>query len=335
MTDNLLPFEKKEREIIIKKKAKTDEKFGCDPDKRPIKQLLDLGIININKPKGPTSHQVSSYVQGILKIKKSGHSGTLDPQVTGVLPVALGRGTRIVQTLLPAGKEYICLMHLHKTVDKEKLGQTIKQNFIGKIKQMPPIKSSVKRQWRFRNIYYIKILEIDGPDILFRIGCEAGTYIRKLCHDLGQKLGTGAHMAQLVRTKAGPFKEKEMITLQDLHDALWFYENEQNEKFLRHCIKPIEFAVQHLPKVWILDTTVESLCHGVNLKIPGIVKLHSGIEKDQKIAVMTLKDELVALGTAKMSTKEMQEKDKGIVCTTDKVFMEEKTYPKITQTRRV
>ena len=322
-----LPFDHIHREILIKKKAKSDEKFGCDPYRRPVEELINYGIINLDKPKGPTSHQVSAYVQQILKIDKAGHSGTLDPKVTGVLPVATGRATRIVQTLLIAGKEYITLMHLHKDVSEEEIRKAC-DAFVGKIRQLPPLKSAVKRDWRYRKIYYLDILEIDGKDVLFRVGCQAGTYIRKICHDIGVKLG-GAHMAELRRTKAGPFNEDSLATLQDLADAYWYYKNDGSEKFIRKVINPVEYAILHLPKIWVLDSTVNSLCHGANLHVPGIAKIHSEIQVDETIAVMTLKDELVALGTANMISKDIIKEEKGFAVNINKVFMLPGTYPKI------
>lgn len=326
-TQSLLPFEQVKRKVLIKRKAKTDEKFGTNPDKRPVDVLINYGVINLNKPKGPTSHQASAYAQKILKIKKAGHSGTLDPKVTGVLPLAIGRATRIVQTLLPAGKEYICIMHLHKEVTEKHLKKVIEQ-FIGKIKQLPPIKSAVKRRLRERKVYYIDILELEGQDVLMRIGCEAGTYIRKLCHNIGEKLKTGAHMAELIRTKAGPFNNKNMFTLQDLADAFWYYKEKKNEKFIRTVIRPIEEAVSHLPKIWILDSAVDTLCHGSDLKVPGVVKVEEGVELEQAIAVMTLKGELVAVGKVKMMPKDIMKEERGIAVSINKVFMEPDTYPK-------
>ncbi|MEM4263749.1 MAG: RNA-guided pseudouridylation complex pseudouridine synthase subunit Cbf5, partial [Candidatus Woesearchaeota archaeon] len=295
MQKNLLPFEAVQRKILVRKESETDLRYGCSPDNRPVNVLINYGIINLNKPKGPTSHQVSDYVQKILHIDKAGHAGTLDPGVTGVLPVATGRATRIVQALLPAGKEYVAIMHLHKPVPLEELKNTLNE-FVGRIKQLPPIKSSVKRQVRERNIYYLEIIEVEEQDVLFRIGCQAGTYIRKFCHDVGQKLGTGAHMAELVRTKAGPFNADDMITLQDLADAYWYWKNECNEDLIRKCIKPVEAGIVHLPKIWVMDNAVDPLCHGAVLNVPGISKLNTEINKDDTVAVMTLKDELVALG---------------------------------------
>ncbi len=242
------------------------------------------------------------------------------------MPTALGKATRIVQTLLTAGKEYIGIMHLHKEIEKKILKETIKKYFTGKIRQLPPIRSAVRRLERTREIYYFDILEIEGQDVLFKVGCEAGTYIRKLCSDLGGKLGIGAHMAELRRTKAGPFTEETLSTLQDLIDAFHYYKNENNEKYIRKIIQPVENAVAHIPKIWVLDTTVESLCHGTDLKIPGISKLNDKIEKDDIVAIMSLKDELIALGTAKENSKGILEKDKGMVVKTEVVFMKPGIY---------
>jgi len=314
-------------EVLIRKESHTDEQYGCHPNKRDIQTLLNYGIVNINKPSGPSSHQVSAYLQEILHLQKSGHSGTLDPGVTGVLPIALGRATRIVQTLLPAGKEYVALMHLHHEVELERLRKTL-DSFTGQITQLPPIKSAVKRQERKRNVYYIDVLEIDGQDVLYSVGCQAGTYIRKLCHDMGVRLGVGAHMAELIRTKAGPFDESSMVTLDDLRDAYHYYKEEGKEKFLRQCVFPVEERIPHMAKVWIFDTTVEPICHGTDLMVPGISKMHGEIRKGQNVAIMTLKDELVALGTAQLDGREMLA-EKGLAVRTEKVFMEPGTYPRL------
>lgn len=328
MEDCLMPFEKTKREIFVKRPAESSDKYGCFPDKRPTEKLINFGIVNIDKPKGPTSHQVSAYTQMILNIDKGGHSGTLDPRVTGVLPVALGGATRVVQVLLLAGKEYIAIMHLHKLVPEAEVRKVCSE-FVGKIKQLPPIKCAVKRQWRFRKIYYIEVVEVDGQDVLFRVGCQAGTYIRKLIHDMGQKMGCGAHMAELRRTKVALFNESTLTTLQELKDAYHYYKEENNDKLLRKHVMPIEQAVEHLAKIWVLDSTVESICHGVDLKVPGIAKVESDIQVEDVVAIMSLKGELVAVGIAKMISKDMIKEEKGLAIRTDKVFMEPGTYPRI------
>jgi H/ACA ribonucleoprotein complex subunit 4 len=328
MDTNQLPFEKIKRTILTKKVSQTSDKYGNQFDNLPIEELLKYGIINLDKPKGPTSHQVSDYLKKIIGVSKAGHSGTLDPKVSGVLPTAIGRATRVVQCLLTSGKEYITLMHLHNDVSEKQIRKACNE-FIGKIRQLPPIKSSVKRQLRYRKIYYLEILEIKGQDVLFKVGTQAGTYIRKLVHDIGQKIGCGAHMAELRRTKAGPFREDTLVTLQDVSDALHFYKEEGNEKYLRKIIQPIENGVQHLAKVWIMDSTVDTLCHGASLKIPGIVKVESDIQVDDPIAIMTLKNELVAFGKALMISKEMISNERGIAMIANKVFMLPGVYPKI------
>jgi H/ACA ribonucleoprotein complex subunit 4 len=321
---NELPFEKIDRKVLVKKEAETDETKGCFPDSRPVETLIHHGVINLNKPSGPTSHLTTDYVKKILNLKRAGHGGTLDPAVTGVLPIALDRSTRIVQALLPAGKEYICLMHIHKEVPEDKI-RKVMDEFLGKITQLPPKKSAVKREKRQRNVYYLDILDIQGKEVLFKMGCQAGTYVRKLCSDFGEKLSIGAHMAQLIRSKAGPFKLENSATLQDLQDAYSFYK-EGDEIEIRKVILPIEFAVSHLKKVWIFDSAIPNICNGSELYAAGISKLDDNIEKEELIAMMSLKDELVGLGISKMESEEMLNINQGVAVKTSKVFMERGIY---------
>jgi H/ACA ribonucleoprotein complex subunit 4 len=309
----------KSKQIFVKKKEVG--MYGKPAQEKTTEELLKYGIVNIDKPKGPTSHQTSDHVKKILKIGKAGHSGTLDPQVTGVQPIAFGKATRITQFFLTAPKEYVCIMHLHKDIDEKVLKEGISK-FIGKIRQLPPIKSAIKRQLRTREIYGLEIIEIDERDVLFKVKCQAGTYIRKLCHDIGQELGTGAHMAELRRTKAGPFGEEDsLVTLNDLADAYHFYKEEKDDKFLRYCIQPIENTLKHLSKCWIFDTTIKSLTHGRDLAIPGISKLES-FRKGETIAILTLKGELVAIGESLMSAVEINTNNKGLAVDIQKVFMD-------------
>lgn len=322
----LLPFEKAEKKILIKKQAETSDKFGKRPEQRTVLELLDSGIINIDKPSGPTSHQVSAYLKQILETSKTGHSGTLDPKVTGVLPIAIGMGTRVVDSLLSAGKEYVALMHIHENVPDQKIVEAC-NSFVGRIKQLPPVKSAVKRQERWRKIYYLSILDIKGQDVLFKVGCQAGTYIRKLIHDIGKKLGAGAHMTELRRTKAGPFNENSLSTLYDVKDAMVFLKKGDDSHF-KKIIMPIEKGVEHLPKIWVFDTTVNSIAHGANLKVPGISKLET-FDVNETVAVMTLKDELIATGATRMSSRQVMKENKGVVLKLSQVFMRPGVYPKM------
>ncbi len=322
---NKLPFEQIEREILVKKESVTNEEYGKRPEQRTIKELLESSVICLNKLDGPSSHQVADYLKRILKVEKVGHGGTLDPGVTGVLPTSVGKATKVMEALLKAGKEYVCVMHLHNPIPQSKIHKSSKE-FIGKIMQLPPVKSAVKRQLREREIYYLEILEIKNQNVLFKVGCQAGTYIRTLCVNWGKALGTNAHMQELVRTKAGPFNENEWYSLQDIKDAFTLYE-EGDEKELKKILKPVEFAVQHLARVWLTDSAVDTICHGANLSIPGISRLNSKIEKNDMVALFTLKDELIAIGTSLMMSEDILKSEKGLAIKTFRVFMDPEVYP--------
>ncbi|MBI5797974.1 RNA-guided pseudouridylation complex pseudouridine synthase subunit Cbf5 [Candidatus Woesearchaeota archaeon] len=320
------PFEKRKFEIYKRTEGSTNSQYGKRPEDRSIEELLNYGLIILNKPQGPTSHQVTDTVKQILHLEKAGHSGTLDPNVTGALVIALGKSTRVVEALLKAGKEYVCLMHIHEPVEEKKIRDAFK-DFLGKIQQMPPMKSAVKRQLRTREIYYLDILEIQGQDVLFRVGCQAGTYIRTICVDMGRRLETKAHMQELVRTKVSTFTDQEWISLHDLKDA-WVAYEEGNDAVLKQIIHPIERAVDHMKKLWLIDTAVDTICHGAFLSVPGIAKLESDIELNDQVALLTVKGELVAIGTAKMNAQNMWKQQKGIAIVDNKVFMSRGIYPK-------
>ncbi|MHC1604850.1 MAG: RNA-guided pseudouridylation complex pseudouridine synthase subunit Cbf5 [Candidatus Methanofastidiosia archaeon] len=313
--------------IIELSEARTSPKFGCAPTKRSIIELIENGIIVIDKTKGPTSHEIVAWIKNIMEVEKAGHSGTLDPKVTGLLPVALKNGTKVLKNLLGTGKEYVCLMHIHDEVEKEKIVESIKL-FEGVIYQRPPVKSAVKRQVRKREIYSIEILEMRKKDVLMRINCQAGTYIRKLVYDIGMVMGCGANMAELRRTRVGSFTERDVVTLQGLSDAYYFWREENEEKPLRKILFPIERAVYHLPRVWIRDTAIDAVCHGADVAMPGIVRLEESVQKNHNVAVFSLKEELVAIGTAIVDAKAIQKKKEGFVVKTRRVIMKDGTYPR-------
>ncbi len=305
----------------------SDPKFGTPPLKRTIADILQLGIINLDKPANPTSHEVTAWVKQILGIKKAGHGGTLDPAVTGCLPIALGRATRALQVLLLAGKEYICVMKAHAPVTEEYLN-LILNHFRGKIYQTPPVRSNVKRRLRVRTIYEIELCEHIEPYLsLIRIKSEAGTYIRKLVNDIGLLLGSGSHMVELRRTKTGPFSEETCITLQELRDAWYYYKEEKNDSYIKKIIQPIENICVDLPKIFIRDSAIDAICHGASLTLPGVVRVTGGIEKNSIIAIFSMKEELVAFAKSNFTTKKILEKTTGICAEPYAVFMAKNTYP--------
>lgn len=314
-------------DILYKSKDKTSSRYGKKPEDRNLDELLQKGIVNIDKPRGPTSHEVTSWVKKILGISKAGHSGTLDPNVSGVLPVTLGKATKLVKLLMTSNKEYVCTLHLQKDVSKNDLMRILKE-YEGILYQKPPVKSAVKRRVRTRKIHYLTPIEIEDKDVLMRVGCDAGTYIRKLCHDMGLSLGCGASMEELRRTKTGVFGEESTIRLQDLLDAKVFSMEENSEGILKKCIAPYEIVLGPLKKIWIKDTAVEALCQGSMLTVPGVSKLQSGISKGDTVAIMTLKNEAVAVSKVEMNSEEILKKDKDIVAKPLTVLMETGTYPR-------
>jgi H/ACA ribonucleoprotein complex subunit 4 len=238
----------------------------------------------------------------------------------------LESATKVVQTLLPAGKEYVCAIRLHGDVPEDKFRNVVSE-LVGPIYQRPPLRSSVRRRLRIREIYYIELKEMEARNGLLRVGCEAGTYIRKLCHDIGEILGCGAHMKELRRTRTGPFREDTLANLYDVVDAYHFWKEDGDESFLRRVIQPMEKALEHLPKMFIRDSAVDSICHGANLTVPGIVKLESETAVGSLVTIFTLKNEAVALGSAKMSSEEIYSSNHGIAVEVDRVLMEPGTYP--------
>ncbi|MDR2623091.1 MAG: RNA-guided pseudouridylation complex pseudouridine synthase subunit Cbf5 [Methanobrevibacter sp.] len=317
------------KEIVVKSKSKTNPEYGNIPAKRPIIEYLDKGVINLDKPHGPTSHEIDSWVKIVLNLEKTGHGGTLDPKVTGVLPIGLNSATRVMQLLSLASKEYVSMMTLHDEVEEERI-HNIFNEFQGKIYQIPPIKSAVKRELRVRNIYGGEILEISKRNVLFKIDCEAGTYVRTYCRDIGEALGVGAHMAELRRVRVGPFDEhNNLITLQDLTDAFYYWKEENKELYLRNAVIPMEKATEHLPKVIIKDSAVEAICNGANLASGGINALSPEIKKYQRVIIESMKGELVASARSLFSFEEIIISDSGIVFDTEKVFMKPGVYPQM------
>lgn len=316
-----------EERFYVKEECETDEKYGCNPFKRPIQDYVRKGFVCIDKPMGPSSHEVVVWVRKILEVNKTGHTGTLDPRVTGVLPIMIEHATKLVQILQGSEKEYVCLMRLHGDVKRKEIERVMKM-FEGKIYQRPPLKSAVKKRLRVREVKKIEILEIEGRDVLFKVTTEAGTYIRKLCTDIGEVLGCGAHMQELRRTRTGIFTEEMSYTLQDLLDAYVFWKEEEEEMYLRQIVKPMELAVTDIPKVVIKDTAVDAICHGADLTARGVCYIEKNVKKGKRVAIFTLKGELVALGNAKMNAEDILRASRGVVVEVTRVIMERGVYPR-------
>ncbi len=294
-----------------------------DADKdAPLHLWNHAGIIVIDKPRGPSSHQVAAWVGKMLGCQV-GHAGTLDPQVSGVLLVMLGNAVRLAPLLLKHDKEYICLMRLHGDVDKNRIEQ-IGAEFTGRIYQRPPRKSAVKRVLRIRTIQKLDILDSDGRLVLFRVQCDAGTYIRSLCHHMGLALGVGAHMVELRRTRSGAFSEQEMHTLHDVRDACCAVK-EGNHMVLSSIILSVDAAVPDLATVIIRDTAIDAICRGAVLAGVGVISCDE-FKKDQTVAVLSQKKEFICLGRALVPSTSFKPGDTGLVIAPSTVFLPPGTY---------
>jgi tRNA pseudouridine55 synthase len=256
------------------------------------------GFLNVNKPKGMTSHDVVDEIRKLVGKKKVGHTGTLDPEATGVLPLAIGRATKIIQ-FLEGGKGYRATMRLGITTDTQDMTGK------GKIEQIPPMVSAVKvkgerlyklaregkeveRPRRTVEIYGLDPLDYEPPDITFEVSCSGGTYIRTLCHDIGKALGCGACLKDLIRTKSSIFTLKESHSLEELKRM------PNLERFLVSMNK----ALVHLPRVRVNEKTKESLLHGGPIGTSGIQELSSPVKKGELVRVHNTKESLLAIAKA-------------------------------------
>ncbi len=306
----------------------TDDKYGYYPFNRPVKILFDYGLILIDKPAGPTSHEIASWVKRILNIDKSGHSGTLDPGATGLLPMGLGEGTKALSILLLGPKEYFSLARVHSNYTRKSI-EKILLDFHGDIYQRPPQRSSVKRMTRIRRIYELEYVEDHEKLILLRILCQAGTYIRKLIYDIGEVLGSGATMVELRRTRVSNFFERDgLVKLHDLYNAFYLYKEKNDEEKIRNLVRPIEICFNDVPSVIIRDTAVDALCHGAPLAIPGITQLSPKIQKGDLVGIYTLKGEIVGLAQSLMNIDDIISQKSGISFTMKRLIMKPNTYPK-------
>ncbi|CAA0837455.1 H/ACA ribonucleoprotein complex subunit 4 [Striga hermonthica] len=304
---------------------------GYSPLKRPLAEYIKYGILNLDKPANPSSHEVVAWIKRILRVEKTGHSGTLDPKVTGNLIVCIDRATRLVKSQQGAGKEYVCVARLHSKVPEVSKVARALETLTGAVFQRPPLISAVKRQLRIRTIYESKLLEydVDRHLVVFWISCEAGTYVRTLCVHLGLLLGVGGHMQELRRVRSGILGEKDnMVTMHDVMDGQWVYDNSRDETYLRRVIMPLEVLLTSYKRLVVKDSAVNAICYGAKLMIPGLLRFENDIEVGEEVVLMTTKGEAIALGIAEMTTAVMATCDHGTVAKIKRVVMDRDTYPR-------
>ncbi|XP_044746218.1 H/ACA ribonucleoprotein complex subunit 4 [Coccinella septempunctata] len=305
---------------------------GSSPLRRDIDEYIKAGVINLDKPSNPSSHEVVAWIKRILRVQKTGHSGTLDPKVTGCLIVCIERSTRLVKSQQSAGKEYEAVFKLHSAVEgglaRVKRGL---ESLQGALFQRPPLISAVKRQLRVRSVFESKLNFYDENKNIgaFWVSCEAGSYIRTMCVHLGIRLAVGAQMLELRRVRSGIQTESDdMATLHDVLDAQWLYDNHKDESYLRRVIKPLEILLTGHKRVIVKDSAVNAICYGAKILVPGILRYEDGIEMDEEIVIVTTKGEAICLAIALMTTSTIASCDHGVVAKIKRVIMERDSYPR-------
>ncbi len=304
---------------------------GMSPLKRALGEYTKYGVMNLDKPANPSSHEVVAWIKRIMRVEKTGHSGTLDPKVTGCLIVCIDRATRLVKAQQGAGKEYVGIVRLHSAIeDISVLGRAI-ETLTGALFQRPPLIAAVKRQLRIRTIYESKLIEYDPIRHLgiFWVSCEAGTYVRTLCVHLGLLVGTGGHMQELRRVRSGIMSENDnLCTMHDILDAQYTYDSSKDETYLRRIVMPLEVLLTNFKRVVVKDSAVNAICYGAKLMIPGLLRFADGIDVNDEVVMITTKGEAIAVGIAQMTTSVMATVDHGVVCKIKRVIMDRDTYPR-------
>lgn len=306
-----------------------DSIYGTIPLERPIREYINSGLIILDKHSGPTSHEIVSIVKKILSIPKAGHSGTLDPNVTGILPIALAKATKILPTLLSSRKTYICNLQSSKGMSKDDW-RPIFEEYQDEIYQVPPLKSNVAKKLRKRRIFNLEILDVREKEVLFTAECQSGTYIRTLCIDIGKSIGQSSFMKELRRIQTGPFREDQAITLHQLFDAYETYQETENEGPLREIILPMERAIINLPKVVLNLNAIDPIAHGSDLFSPGIIA-HSDFKSGEMIALLSPKGDIVAIGNSYRSSENLSLDSKGKIIHPSKIIVDRGIYPKYTK----
>ena len=265
------------------------------PSERDPERLLEFGVVNLDKPPGPSAHQVAAWVRDLAGVERAAHAGTLDPKVTGCLPILTGTATRAAQVFDHARKGYVTVLEAHGRLPAD-LEATL-ADFEGPLYQKPPRKSAVARRLRVRTVHHLEALETEPRRTLLEVECDSGTYVRKLCHDLGLALGVGAHMGDLRRTRTGTFDDRSLVTLEDLADGLAFWREDDDATLLRRVVQPAERALEGLPALTVAPSAAREIAEGAPVYAPGVIEApREGAEHGDLVWCRTPDGAAVCLG---------------------------------------
>ncbi len=313
---------------VVDSSAKTNPSFGCKPVDRPLSELINCGVILIDKPSGPSSHQLAAWARSLLGIKRIGHGGTLDPFATGLLTLLCGRSTKITAELLRKRKSYVAVIRFKEPMADAQLSGIV-DSLSGPIYNVPPKESAVKVQVRSRTIHDSNIIDSDdsGRVHLLSIDCDAGTYVRTLVRDLGLIVGNKCELLELHRFRSGSMLDSMACTMQQLTDAVFLWREHDDSRGLAKILSPIETILDDIPELVIKDGAVAAMSHGAPLARPGIVSIPRGLSAGSRVLVSSLKGEAVALAEISVDSDSIPEIKSGQVATPTTVIMQPGDYP--------
>ena len=313
--------------IILEKDAKTSPDHGTIPSERTIEQLLESCFILLDKSPGPSSHQVSAWARDMMGLEKLGHGGTLDPFASGLLPLLSGKAMRLTGKILTHDKSYLALFKFGKELERNEIVEKMEM-LKGKVYNVPPEISAVRVQVRTRKISKFDILDFDGNSLLTHIECEAGTYVRTMARDLGLLLDTPVELKELRRPTSGEFSLSQSITMQQLADAYWLWQEKGEEDAMLRILHPIEDMLSDLPRVVVKDGAAAALSHGAPLLRPGVVSIDDDLNVGSEVLLVTMKGEAVAIAKMSQNSKVIPDMNQGEVAKPNCVLMKEDTYPR-------
>lgn len=313
--------------IILEKDAKTSPEHGTIPSERTIEQLLESCFILLDKSPGPSSHQVSAWARDMMGLEKLGHGGTLDPFASGLLPLLSGKAMRLTGKILTHDKSYLAIFKFGKELGRDEIEEKMAM-LRGKVYNVPPEISAVRVQVRTRKISKFEILDFDGISLLTQIECEAGTYVRTMARDLGLLLDTPVELKELRRPTSGEFSLSQSITMQQLADAYWLWQEKGEEDAMLRILHPIEDMLSDLPRVVVKDGAAAALSHGAPLLRPGVVSIDEDLNVGSEVLIVTMKGEAVAIAKMSQNSKVIPDMNQGEVAKPNCVLMKEDTYPR-------
>tara|TARA_B100001113_G_scaffold346079_1_gene336511 strand:+ start:1427 stop:2341 length:915 start_codon:yes stop_codon:yes gene_type:complete len=296
------------------------EPLDLNGEFRDFKSRMNAGFILLDKHPGPTSHQLSAWARDLLGVEKLAHGGTLDPFASGVLPLLLGKSMKLTPLILKHDKTYIASLKLSSKTTLESLEKSVK-TLKGKIYNVPPEISAVKIQVRTRTIRELEILDFDGENLLIKMDCEAGTYVRTFARDLGLMIDKRVTLKELRRTKSGSFSEEKCISMAQLSDALWKYKELGDDSAMLKILIPIEELVKKYPRIIVKSSAHDSLKNGATIMHPAVMHISPNIIKGEKVVIQSKEGELLAIAEAKLNSTTITVKEKGAIAQPKHVFI--------------